>query len=115
MQNSVKQKNGPIGAGAGANNGANKRADHRSDNRENNGANLRSDSDRLSWGDTVFLHLEREGMPLNVASVCVFEGKISFKACVQFVESKLPLIPRYLKRVVFPPLNLGLPRWEYDP
>jgi len=23
--------------------------------------------DRLSWGDTVFLHLEREGMPLNVA------------------------------------------------
>jgi hypothetical protein len=22
--------------------------------------------DRLSWGDTVFLHLEREGMPLNV-------------------------------------------------
>src|SRR5271165_5837261 len=71
--------------------------------------------DRLSWGDTVFLHLEREGMPLNVASVCVFEGEIPFKACVQFVELKLPLIPRYLKRVVFPPLNLGLPRWEYDP
>jgi diacylglycerol O-acyltransferase len=72
-------------------------------------------SDRLSWGDTVFLHLEREGMPLNVACVCVFEGEIPFKACVQFVESKLPLIPRYLKRVVPPPLNLGLPSWEYDP
>jgi diacylglycerol O-acyltransferase / wax synthase len=71
--------------------------------------------DRLSWGDTVFLHLEREGMPLNVACVCVFEGKISFKACVQFVESKLPLIPRYLKRVVPPILNIGLPSWEYDP
>ena len=36
-------------------------------------------SDRLSWGDTVFLHLEREGMPLNVASVCVFEGEIPFE------------------------------------
>ena len=71
--------------------------------------------DRLSWGDTVFLHLEREGMPLNVASVCVFEGKIDFKACVRFVESKLALIPRYLKRVVLPPLNIGLPSWEYDP
>ena len=71
--------------------------------------------DRLSWGDTVFLHLEREGMPLNVASVCVFEGKIPFEACVQFVESKLPLIPRYLKRVVPPLLNIGLPSWEYDP
>ena len=71
--------------------------------------------DRLSWGDTVFLHLEREGMPLNVACVCVFEGKIPFKACVQFVESKLPLIPRYLKRVVPPIFNIGLPSWEYDP
>ena len=34
--------------------------------------------DRLSWGDAVFLHLEREGMPLNVAGVCIFEGEIKF-------------------------------------
>jgi diacylglycerol O-acyltransferase len=72
-------------------------------------------SDRLSWGDTVFLHLEREGMPLNVASVCTFEGEVSLKDCVRFIESKLPLIPRYLKRVVSAPLGLGLPSWEYDP
>ena len=71
--------------------------------------------DRLSWGDTVFLHLEREGMPLNVACVCVFDGEIPFEGCVQFVESKLPLIPRYLKRVVPPLLNIGLPSWEFDP
>jgi diacylglycerol O-acyltransferase len=71
-------------------------------------------SDRLSWGDTVFLHLEREGMPLNVASVSVLEGEIPFEACLQFIESKLPLLPRYLKRVVAPPLNIGLPSWEYD-
>jgi diacylglycerol O-acyltransferase len=71
--------------------------------------------DRLSWGDTVFLNLEREGMPLNVAGVCVFEGEIPLAAYAQFVESKLPLIPRYLKRVVAPPFNIGLPSWEYDP
>ncbi len=71
-------------------------------------------SDRLSWGDTVFLNLEREGMPLNVAGVCVFEGEVSFEDCVQFLESKLPLIPRYLKRVVPEPFGLGLPSWEYD-
>jgi len=71
--------------------------------------------DRLSWGDTVFLHLEREGMPLNVAGVCVFEGEVAFEACLQFVESKLPLIPRYLKRLVPSPLNMSLPSWEYDP
>jgi diacylglycerol O-acyltransferase / wax synthase len=71
--------------------------------------------DRLSWGDTVFLHLEREGMPLNVACVCIFEGEIPFSNVVPFVESKLALLPRYLKRVVSPPFNLGLPSWEYDP
>src|ERR1017187_433674 len=70
--------------------------------------------DRLSRGDSVFLHLEREGMPLNVACLCVFEGEIPFEDCVQFVEAKLPLIPRYLKRVVPPPFNIGLPSWEYD-
>lgn len=74
-----------------------------------------SQSDRLSWGDTVFLHLEREGMPLNVASVCTFEGDISFEDCAQVIESKLPLLPRYLKRVVSSPFGLGLPSWEYDP
>jgi diacylglycerol O-acyltransferase / wax synthase len=72
-------------------------------------------SERLSWGDTVFLHLEREGMPLNVASVCIFEGEIAFEECVQFIESKLPVLPRYLKRVVPAPFGLGLPSWEYDP
>ena len=71
-------------------------------------------SDRLSWGDTVFLHLEREGMPLNVASVCTFEGEVSFAAFLQFVKSKLPLLPSYLKRVAAPPFNIGLPSWEYD-
>lgn len=73
-----------------------------------------SETDRLSWGDTVFLHLEREGMPLNVASVCIFDGVISFEDCVQFVESKLPLLPRYMKRVMSAPFGVGLPSWEYD-
>ena len=74
----------------------------------------RNQGDRLSWGDTVFLNLEREGMPLNVASVCLFDGAVSFQEFRQFVESKLPLIPRYLKRVVPEPFGLGLPNWSYD-
>ncbi len=71
--------------------------------------------ERLSWGDTVFLNLERSGMPLNVACVSLFDGDIEFDEYVRFVESRLPLIPRYLMRVVPPPLNAGLPTWEYDP
>jgi diacylglycerol O-acyltransferase / wax synthase len=72
-------------------------------------------ADRLSWGDSVFLNLERTGMPLNVAGISILEGKISFPEFVTFVESKLPLIPRYLMRVVTPPLNAALPTWDFDP
>ena len=77
-----------------------------------------SPSDRthpLSWGDTFFLYLEREGQPINIASACEFEGKISKRACAKFVETKLHLIPRYKQRAVFPSFHLGLPNWELDP
>jgi diacylglycerol O-acyltransferase len=71
--------------------------------------------DRLSWGDSVFLNLERDGMPLNVASVSLLEGDIPFKAFLRYVESRLPLIPRYFKRVTAQPLNIGLPSLDDDP
>ena len=32
------------------------------------------ENDSLSWGDALFLYLERQGMPLNIASVAVFDG-----------------------------------------
>src|SRR5438270_3179814 len=75
----------------------------------------RQDDNRLSWGDALFLYLEREGMPLNIACVSIFEGDISLQACRSFIESKLPLIPRYRQRVAVPAFHLGLPVWEYDP
>jgi len=71
--------------------------------------------DRLSWGDSVFLNLEREGMPLNVGCICVLEGEVPFETYVRFVESRLPRIPRYQMRLAPSPLNLSLPCLEYDP
>ncbi len=68
----------------------------------------------LSWGDAIFLYLEREGAPLHIASVSVFEGRIPLTTCRRFIASKLPLIPRYWQRVVAAPFNIGLPTWEYD-
>ncbi len=69
----------------------------------------------LSFGDALFLYLERDGMPLHIASVSIFEGAISLPVFSRFIEAKLPLVPRYRQRVVTPPWNLGLPAWEYDP
>jgi diacylglycerol O-acyltransferase / wax synthase len=69
----------------------------------------------FSWGDALFLYIERPGQPLSMACVCIFEGKVALKACRDLVESKLPMIPRYRQHVAFPPFNLGLPSWQFDP
>lgn len=71
--------------------------------------------DRLSWGDTVFLHLERDGMPLHIAGTSVLEGVISLEEFRAFIESKLPVLTRYRQRVEAAPFNLCPPTWEYDP
>lgn len=71
--------------------------------------------DFLSAGDALFLHLERAGMPLHMASLCIFEGAISYRDCLADVEYKLPLLPRYRQHVVVPPLAIGVPTWQYDP
>src|SRR5271165_1887150 len=75
---------------------------------------LNGTNNSFSFGDALFLYIEREGQPLNIAGVSVFEGEIKRADCAAFVESKLPLIPRFRQRVVFPPFDLGLPRWETD-
>jgi diacylglycerol O-acyltransferase len=68
----------------------------------------------LPFSDAFFLYLEQPGAPLNVAAISAFEGHIPLDACIQFVESKLSLIPRFLKRVVIPPLSIGPPTLHYD-
>lgn len=69
----------------------------------------------LSSGDALFLYLERDGAPLSVAAITAFEGVIPLELFIDHLESKLPLIPRYLQRVVWPPFDIGLPTWEFDP
>ena len=72
-------------------------------------------TDCLSFGDSLFLSLERDGMPLHMGSLSIFEGRMSLRECLRFVAKKLPLIPRYRQRVVVAPLNLTLPSWQADP
>jgi len=72
-------------------------------------------SDRLPSEDAAFLYLESQEMPLHIGSVMILEGEFSLEAYTRFVAAKLPLIPRYRQRVVFPPLHLGHPTWEDDP
>jgi diacylglycerol O-acyltransferase / wax synthase len=72
-------------------------------------------NDRLGPLDSLFLYLEKKEMPLHIGSVFVLDGTISLDGLKALIEAKLPLIPRYRQRVVFPPFQAGYPTWEFDP
>ena len=67
----------------------------------------------LSFMDAFFLYCEQPGAPLNVASISAFEGVIPLDSCMEYIESKLPLVPRFLQRPVTS--CIGPPTWQYDP
>jgi diacylglycerol O-acyltransferase len=71
--------------------------------------------DRLTSEDAVFLYLETKEAPLHIGSVSIFDGPIPFDECVDYIDSRLPLIPRYRQRIVVPPFHFGHPTWEADP
>ncbi|HLG97553.1 MAG TPA: wax ester/triacylglycerol synthase family O-acyltransferase [Bryobacteraceae bacterium] len=71
--------------------------------------------DRLRSEDAVFLYLETPEAPLHIGSISIFDGKIPFQQCMEYIESRLPLIPRYRQRIVVPPFHFGHPTWEADP
>lgn len=72
-------------------------------------------ADRLTSEDAVFLYLETKEAPLHIGSVSIFDGPIPFDECVDYIDSRLPLIPRYRQRILIPPFHFGHPTWEADP
>lgn len=71
--------------------------------------------DRLHALDAQFLHLEDDCSPMHIAGLCIFEGPPPERdEAVRFVSSRLPLLPRYRRRVRSVPLELGRPVWIDD-
>jgi WS/DGAT/MGAT family acyltransferase len=72
--------------------------------------------DRLSALDSTFLHLERGGAHMHVASILVFEGDAPpYVDVLRAVEGRLHLVPRYRQRLAVVPYNQGRPVWVDDP
>ncbi len=70
--------------------------------------------ERVASEDAMWLYLEKKEMPLHVACTCIFDGPVSLGQLRVHIQSKLPQIPRYLQRAVFPPLHISHPTWELD-
>ena len=72
--------------------------------------------ERLSGLDTSFLHLERSGAHMHVASVSVFKGEPPTHAEFRdHIGSRLHLVPRFRQKLRFVPLTQGRPVWVDDP
>jgi diacylglycerol O-acyltransferase / wax synthase len=72
--------------------------------------------ERLSGLDTSFLHLERSGAHMHVASVSVFDGEApSHQEFRDHIASRLHLVPRFRQKLRFVPLNQSRPVWVDDP
>jgi len=72
--------------------------------------------DRLTGLDSSFLHLERDGAHMHVASTAIFEGPTpDYQEFVQHIDSRLHLVPRFRQKLRFIPFGLGRPVWEDDP
>jgi diacylglycerol O-acyltransferase len=72
--------------------------------------------DRLTGLDSSFLHLERGGAHMHVASTMVFEGSCPpYEDFADHVVSRLHLVPRFRQRLRFVPFGQGRPVWVDDP
>ncbi len=75
-----------------------------------------SKPERLSGLDTSFLHLERSGAHMHVASTSIFEGEAPTHAEFRdHIASRLHLVPRFRQKLRFVPLDQSRPVWVDDP
>jgi WS/DGAT/MGAT family acyltransferase len=72
--------------------------------------------ERLSGLDTSFLHLERSGAHMHVASTSVFAGEAPTHAEFRdHIASRLHLVPRFRQKLRFVPFDQSRPVWIDDP
>src|SRR3954470_10165579 len=73
---------------------------------------LISHGHRISALDASFLHLEKAGARLHVASVTVFDGPApAYDELRELIDSRLHLVPRLRQRLAEVPLDQGRPVW----
>jgi diacylglycerol O-acyltransferase len=72
--------------------------------------------DRLSGLDASFLHMERAGAHMHVASTIIFAGEAPSHAEFRdHIASRLHLVPRFRQKLRQVPFDQGRPVWVDDP
>ena len=73
-------------------------------------------AERLTGLDASFLHMERAGAHMHVASTIIFEGPApTHREFRDHIASRLHLVPRFRQKLRFVPFDQGRPVWVDDP
>jgi len=70
---------------------------------------------RLTGLDAAFLYVEQESAPMHIGGVTVIDGDLSLEDFQEMLDAKLQFIPRYMQRIMVPPMHVGHPVWGDDP
>ena len=71
--------------------------------------------DRLTAIDASFLSNENENSHMHIGAMLIFEGPPpAYEDFVDHVETRLPFVPRYRQKLVYPPIETGRPLWVDD-
>ena len=76
-----------------------------------NNPNLKS----ISGMDATFLYIDSPTSPMHVGSVAVIEGDLKFDTFKKIIMSRLHMIPKLRKRLLYVPLSIDYPYWVDDP
>ena len=75
---------------------------------------------RMSGIDPMFVYSDTPHAPMEIAYVCVFDPSsaadgYSFARVRAVIETRLPVVPPFRRRLMTVPLGLDNPRWVDDP
>ena len=76
-----------------------------------NNPNLKS----ISGMDATFLYIESPTTPMHIGGVCIIEGDLEFETFKKTIQSRIHMIPKLRKRLVYVPMSIDYPYWVDDP
>ena len=65
--------------------------------------------------DATFLYGETPTSPMHVGSVAIIEGSLEYKDFRKIIMSRIHHIPKFRRRLMYPPFSIDHPYWVDDP
>ncbi|MDF1699090.1 MAG: wax ester/triacylglycerol synthase family O-acyltransferase [Saprospiraceae bacterium] len=69
----------------------------------------------ISGMDATFLYAETPTSPMHVGSVAILEGSLKYKDFRKLIMSRIHLIPKFRRRLMYVPFSVDHPYWVDDP